>query len=342
MGLWSVPTKIMLAGEYGVLSPGGQALGLAVTPRLRVATVPTPGVTVLRFESSPGEAAREFVPDAAHGVPLEELDPGDRLAAAVWSAAMEAGPPLAPMVVDLRWEDDPDDWMPVGTSAAAAVGLALAITDGDAEAAAPVAWAGHARAQGGGSGYDVATCLTGAAARFRAAPRPPAPTPGVGPLPQVEPVRLVPGLRIVEAFTGQRAPTRDLLARLAARRMAPETAAAIEAALAAHVRSSAGLVAALVGESFGPVAEAVDAASASLRALDDRLDGMIFTDEIRTLLEIAHRAGVPARVSGAGGGDGVVAFARTDWLASRLRMRWIQAGFAARVAVPAPWPMGAE
>jgi phosphomevalonate kinase len=338
MGLWSVPTKIMLAGEYGVLAPGGRALAMAVTPRLRVATAPTPGVTVLRIEPSPGAPAVEFVPDAVGSTPRADLAPAERLPAAMWAVAGAAGLTPAPMVVHLSWEKEPDDWTPVGTSAAAAVGLALAITDGDAGAALPLALAGHAKAQGGGSGYDVATCLTGRATVFQAAARQPVAGPGEETGARTERVALVPGLRIVEAFTGHRAPTRELLVRLDAARAA--TPQVLADALADHGRTSAALVAALTGTSFEALTGAVDDASASLEALDACLDGGVLTGEIRTLIEIARRAGVPARVSGAGGGDGVVAFARTEWMASRLRMRWIQAGFAARVVAPARGPVG--
>jgi len=332
MGHWSVPTKIMLAGEYGVLNPGGRALALAVTPVLEVATVPTPGVTVIRLQAGPGDEPRDIVPDALDTTAPDALEPRDRLPAAVWTVAAEAGLTPDPMVVDLRWEADPIDWTPVGTSAAAAVGLALALTDGDHDAALRLAWAGHARAQGGGSGYDVAACLTGGAVVFRAGETP-VPTRLQAPQwPVVERVSLSPGLRVVEAYSGRRARTRDLLARLTAARA--ESPVDMEAALAAHQDSSAALLDALTGGSPDAISDATDATAETLRALDARLGGVILTDEIRTLVDIARVAGVPARVSGAGGGDGVVAFARTEWLASRLRMRWIQAGFAARFVEP--------
>ncbi|MFH1532796.1 MAG: hypothetical protein ABIK09_18900 [Pseudomonadota bacterium] len=338
MGLWTVPTKVMLAGEYGVLAPGGRALALAVTPSLQVAAVPTPGVTVLRIQAAPGAAPREILPEAIASTPIDALHPSDHLPVSVWAVAREVGLASWPMVVDLRWRSDPDDWTPVGTSAAVAVGLALALTAGDADAALRLAWAGHARAQGGGSGYDVAACLLGGVVAFRAADSPlPRAAGGEEGWPSAEEARLAPGLHVVEAFTGRRAETRALLARLETARSEDP---GVTLALAAHGDASAALIGALIGATDEPVTAAVDAAGATLAILDERLGGAILTDEIRTLVDVARRAGVPARVSGAGGGDGVVGFARSDWLASRLRMRWIQAGFAARVLEPAAGPMG--
>jgi len=337
MGLWTVPTKVMLAGEYGVLAPGGRALALAVTPNLQVAAVPTPGVTVLRFEAAPGEAPREILPGTITSTSLVTVPPEDRLPVAVWLAAVEAGLAPEPMVVDLGWRPDPDDWTPVGTSAAMAAGLALALTAGDRGAALRLAWAGHARAQGGGSGYDVATCILGGVVAFRAGDSPLPCVTGEEGWPRAEEAQLVPGLHVVEAFTGRRAGTRDLLARL---EVARGDDPGVVPALAAHRDASAALIAALVGETHEPVSAAVETTADTLRALDERLGGAILIEEIRTLVDVARRADVPARVSGAGGGDGVVGFARTDWLASRLRMRWIQAGFAARIIEPAAGPTG--
>ena len=337
MGLWAIPTKAMLAGEYGVLAPKGRALALAVTPSLRVASAPTPGVNVVRLEAAPGTGTWEFLPETvAAGAPLDALPPQNRLPAAIWATAQEAGLPTGPMVIDLSWTDS-EGWSPVGTSAGIAVGLSLALADGDRSVATRLAWAGHARAQGGGSGYDVATSIYGGAVKFLGADGPLAQSVGEMGWPRAEAVKLAPGLRIVEASTGRRAATRELLAGLeTARRRDP----GVDLALAAHREASESLIQALTGETLEPVPAAVDGAAATLEDLDGLLGGAILTDEARTLVDIARRAGVPARVSGAGGGDNVVAFARTEWLASRLRMRWIQAGFAARILEPAPGPFG--
>ena len=341
MRAWSVPTKVMLAGEYGVLAPGGRALALATTPRLSVTAVPTPGISVVRLEAAPGHPAREIVPDVVAAEPLPDLEPGDRLTAAVWATAVDAGVTRDAMVVDLRWDGsgDVDGWTPVGTSAAVAVGLALALTGGQRGAALRLAWAGHSRAQGGGSGYDIAACLVGGAVTFTSGAGALPTSMGEGPWPSAEAARLVPGLRIVEASTGKRAPTRDILARLEAARVRDPDG--ITNALAAHRDTSSGLVSALTGDDLGRVAASVEATAVTLEDLDARLGGVILADEIRTLVDVAAHAGVPARPSGAGGGDGVVAFAATDWLASRLRMRWIQAGVPARVLEPAPGPLEA-
>ena len=333
MGLWTVPTKVMLAGEYGVLAPGGSALALATAPLLRVAAVPTPGVTVLRMAAAPGAPVRALLPEEMAVNPAA-APPEDRLPAALWSVALEGGASPEPMVIDLRWDEDPDGWDPVGTSAAVAVGLALVLTSGDREAALRLAWTGHARAQGGGSGYDVAACLTGGAVRFHAGSEPLSGDLETGAWPRVEAVQLPRGLRVVEASTGHRAPTRDLLARLEAARA--DDPQGIAAALAAHRDTSASLAEALVDDSGASLQGAAEAAAVTLDRLDALLGHVILTEEIRTLVDVARRAGVPARVSGAGGGDGVVGFARSEWLASRLRMRWIQAGFAARGLEPAP------
>ncbi|MBM4370841.1 MAG: hypothetical protein FJ098_04260, partial [Deltaproteobacteria bacterium] len=108
----------MLAGEHAVLTPRGRALAVATGPRLIATAVPSPGVTVLRVQARPGAAVRELMPELQNRIPAPEWAPEDHLPLAVWDAATCAVLPRSPRVVDLRWEDDPDGWRPVGTSAA--------------------------------------------------------------------------------------------------------------------------------------------------------------------------------------------------------------------------------
>ena len=82
----------------------------------------------------------------------------------------------------------------------------------------------------------------------------------------------------------------------------------------------------------GGVEPLVVRANETLQALDRAGSIGILTPEIDALLAVARGVGVPARVSGAGGGDGVVGLAATARDAERLARAWTDSGFAAHRA----------
>ena len=60
----------------------------------------------------------------------------------------------------------------------------------------------------------------------------------------------------------------------------------------------------------------------------DELRGLgIVTPEIARMIDLAGSCGAAAKVSGAGGGDSVIAFARGDAAIDRVRERWRAEGF---------------
>lgn len=304
------PGKLMIAGEYSVLAPGGEALAVAVEGGVALDAEPAPAWELVRADS--GAAWRP-------GAPV----PGDlRFAAAAFEEVRaHLGDPGAPHRLVLRpagahgtGEAKPG----IGGSASATAVTAAAVLT-LATGVAPVnpllldvALRAHRRAQDGeGSGYDVATVVYGGLVHWRHGEATRLPWPD--------------GLHLLAGYSGTSARTTSFLAKVEALRAAdPARLADDFGALAAPVRA---LVDAF--RTAAPAA-ALDAARACHRALaawDAAHRLGIVTPAIAQLCAAAERAGAAAKVSGAGGGDSVIAFAGAAAVLEAVSRAWTSAGF---------------
>jgi len=170
---------------------------------------------------------------------------------------------------------------------------------------------GHRRAQGGGSGADVATSVFGGTLRFADG--------------DASPISLPEWLRIGFVDAGAPASTSSFV------RMVREAAVTdpdpYALAMADLKGASADFLAALGGdrpsESFALLRAAVERHNRGLRALQKLSGAPILTPTIERIIVVAAEMGLAAKPSGAGGGDLVVVFSRSqaalDVLDDRLR-----------------------
>lgn len=293
----------MIAGEYSVLGPGGQALAMAVEPRLAVDA--TPGE---RWELSRGDGSAHW--SAGEAVPAEL-----RFMHAAVEVLRSEIADLGPQRLVSRGPDGTGtgDRKPgVGGSASATVAtvgaiLAAAGEDLDPARVTRLALQAHAAAQGGrGSGYDVATIAHGGLVHWRPARR----------------LAWPPGLRVLAGYTGRSASTTGLLKRLEGREQAdPEREARRLIALGAPVGRLA--------QAFesGVVEAVLDAVGACQRALEEWDEIGVITPAVADMVDLARAAGAVGRVSGAGGGDSVLAFAPDRVALDRVRAAWSERGY---------------
>lgn len=303
------PGKLMFAGEYSVLRPGGVALAAAVDAPLTVRVV---------------EADRDRVSSEALGLARAEPSDDPRLGfvAAALAAARQVAP-VPPLSVDVSGTagqiDGRGSKLGFGSSASVTVAtVAAALTAAghelDLGALYRLAALAHARAQGrAGSAYDVATQVWGGVVVYR----PPLPhrwgVPTTGslaewlaePWPELEAHRLPwpEGLFLSACWVGRGASTRGMMARAAVG--ATDAADRLEA-----MRLRAKDV--IRGWELGSVVQilrALDAAEDAFRAWDRVTGTGAVTPEVRRAVDIARAAGLAGRTSGAGGGDCVLAFA---------------------------------
>jgi len=211
----------------------------------------------------------------------------------------------------------------------------------------------HVLVQGGGSGYDVNTLgLGGVVLSPAAGTSRPESRPGL------------PGIWLVCAQASAKVPTTSHLARFDKASSKPE----FRRALSRHVRASNALVRTLweaagtadrlnpsrpcsgdkppsisrtgeaelpsPGPDFALLARRIEAAERTLRKLSNVGRLGVFTPEVRSMLALSRRAGIPARVSGGGGGDAVVAFAPGKEPAERLSSAFSACGWPATVLAP--------
>jgi phosphomevalonate kinase len=312
------PGKLMIAGEYAVLGPSGEALAVAVQAGVTLDAFPASVWELARAED--GTTWRE--PDGSAAVP-EAL----RFAHAAWTtarAALAAGDATPPPPHRLVTRPDGDagtgDRKPgVGGSASATAAVTAALfglagRDVPAERAAILAAAlrAHRAAQGGeGSGYDVATVVHGGLVHWRRGAAAALPWPD--------------GLHVLAGYSGRSARTVGFLQRVESLRAADAARLAAELdALAAPVRA---LLAAFGAASVPAVLQSVRDCHDALAAWD-RAHGLgIVTAEIAQLRALAAAEGAAAKVSGAGGGDSVLAFAADPSVLDATARAWRDAGF---------------
>ena len=318
MPTFEAPGKLMLAGEYSVLDPGGVAVAVAVNP------------PALRAELTPAaawELARADLPTVwRQGDPVP-----DELAFvhAAWRACVpRLGGKLPPHRVAIHRVGSAGTGSAkpgVGGSAgattvtvAALFGLAGGGSDDELR---DLALEVHRRQQGGrGSGYDIATIVHGGLVCWE---------------PETRRARRVcwpDDLLLVAGYSGNSASTPAFLSKVAKlKHDNPDRYRRDMEALAAPVRRLAR--AALDGDSAA-LLEAVAPCHRALAAWARRHRLGVVTDELTCLVELAGEAGAAAKVSGAGGGDSAVALCRDPDQAEAVRTLWQRAGFSALDVAP--------
>jgi phosphomevalonate kinase len=300
----------MIAGEYSVLRPGGVALALAVRPGIELEVSPASALRLERADTGESWAPGQAVPAGLTFV----------------HAALLSVPRLPPLRLCL-WtpaEVGSGDAKPgFGGSASATVG-ALGVAweavehPGSLDAFIAAAHDVHRTLQGGrGSGYDVATIAHGGATLWRVLE-----TDATGVRSgRAEAVQLAPKMRFMAGYAGRSASTTRLVTRVA-ERLGAGLGAALDA-LGAPVPS---LVSALESGDRAGLVEANLACRKALGAFDALVGGGLVTPELAALLAEADRLGVPCKVSGAGGGDSVVAFDSDPERLDALAAVWTAAG----------------
>lgn len=316
---FNAPGKLMLAGEYSVLGPGGVALALAVAPGIDAAVEPA-ARWELRRQGSPvrwleGEAPVPGPLAYAHGA---------------LQAALRRLGPLAPHRIETRLPtalgQDPVRKPGVGGSASATAVVAAAVhalgPGLQPGAVLETALEAHRAVQGGGSGYDVATVVHGGLAcwdRERAT---------------LEPLPWPAALGFIAGYSGRSARTRRQLARL--EQVRARFVDSITAELAALDREVRGLVAALRRGDPDEIVERVRGSHRALVRWDRRRGLGILTPAVEQMIQIAEERGAAAKVSGAGAGDSVIALGAPDSLGA-VATAWRVAGFEPLPVTLAEW-----
>jgi mevalonate kinase len=298
----------MLAGEYSVLAPGGEALALAVEAGVEARATPAE-----RWEIQWPERDQRW----------REGDPWNaelRFALAALQQARRAGdgrPPLSIVTRTLGGAGTGRRKPGVGGSASATAAVAAAVLGEPLEHTALLrhALAAHLQAQGGhGSGYDVATAVFGGLVRWR---------PGEAGQGQAARVSWPNGLYLLFGYSGASASTSGLLGRLKRRRRdAPGAHPAAE--LVAPTRR---LIEAFAAGQPDAILQRVRASHEAFSAWDRRLRMGAVTDQIAQMARLAQQCGAAVKVSGAGGGDSVLALASHPARLARLERAWRAAGF---------------
>jgi phosphomevalonate kinase len=305
----SAPGKLFLTGEYAVLH-GAPALVAAVDRRADVHLEPA----VDRDAVASVAEGQEFATRARAG-DLPGGDAGAVLAALRSARARRACAPWATVTVDSRAFLRGTAKLGLGRSAAALVATTAAclatagpVDDGDVLASALAANAMFQ--EGRGSGGDVAAAVRGGVVDVRRQRD----------RVLVVPRRLPAPLELVVGWTGTPAATVPLLRRF-------EQALATRPDGLDDLRRAAERAAeAVVGGDAAGLGAAVDESAALLARLGAALGLPIVTPALARLVEIARRLGVPAKPSGAGGGDCGIALAASAAEAAAVRDAWRAAG----------------
>jgi len=323
---FDLPGKCMFAGEYAVLRGGGVAVACAIKgvgharvmrdERAVSVRVSAYGNTDFRVTRS----LFDIEPDTLPGL-LRFAWAGARIAA--------TGLDLAEMPFHLALRLDRDasgKKVGLGGSAVAtlagvkAVALAAQVSLLD-PAAAELAHVAHRACQHGhGSGYDVATIVRRGVVRFDQSD-PPHSAPLLA---RAQTLPWPRGLHAVLAFSGESRNTGDAITRIQAD----------ERALGAIDEAARAVAEALESEEPDAFLAAIEAAEVALERADGRLGLGLTTGLVGQRLAEIREAGCTGRVSGAGGGDSVLAFAATREPLEQLCETWRRAGVRVVARLP--------
>jgi phosphomevalonate kinase len=313
------PGKLMLAGEYAVLGPAGEALAVAVAPCLKARAEPGEQWSLVRTDRGIAWEDGEAVPSElvfAHAA-LQTVR--DACADAMVPHRISTHAPAVTTDSTKRG---------LGSSASAAVAVTAALCAAtsatlDKRRVLDLALKAHRFAQGGlGSGYDVATITMGGLVHWR-----PARVAGesVGGH-EAETIDWPRGLHMIAGYTGQSASTPNFLERLQA--IASEDATELTHELMALGRPVSGLIQAFRLGALDEVLAGIEACHHALVAWDLARSLGVMTPAIEAMVCGAQLVGASAKVSGAGGGDSVVAFAKDPAVLEALAAAWTAEGFA--------------
>jgi phosphomevalonate kinase len=303
-----LPSKVMLAGEYSVLSPGGEALALGTGNGFIVTCRPTdrPRISLPDLEL---HQRLPYTPDMSTPSALSFV------AAILTSLSSHTGRQWPCFHLEIRRHQEA---LNVGASASLVVGTALAVNRWcDLQLPVPILGRlcseAHRRVQGTGSGYDVMTILAGGLVRFKSQTAS-----------YFQRSKLKTG-EVVAAFCGQIADTRTQVERfLLWRRSSPDAGSLMQA----HEVNSQQLITDLWEHGVTLQTGAlVSATEETLRRIADSGGLELFTPEIEHLLALSRTNGIPARISGAGGGDIVIGLCDDPARARALRTVWSSAGY---------------
>jgi len=312
------PGKLFVLGEYAVLD-GCPAVVAAVDRFIEVTLAWTSGGGVTQITSGP-QAAR-----FATAASPQETGPLRFVIAALRSALARC-PELAnqTLTIDIVSHLAGHDGAKVGLGSSAAVtaGVTAAlfaaagrcITErGCRDRLFATALEAHRRVQGeAGSGADVAACIHGGLILFQ-------PRDGLA---EISPLTLPAGTRLLAAWTGESASTPELVKyyRACGNGHSGHRATFVEASRTVIDE----FVAALAQRSLSP--SAVLRNGVLLERLAAELSLPLLTGRLQQLVEIARVHGAAAKISGAGGGDCGIAFARDQAQAEEVRAAWSAAG----------------
>ena len=325
------PGKLFVAGEYGIVEPGQDAVLVAVDRRLTFTARPAPQPQELPGRGWAYVAAARGVMDAlarAHGRPR---------------------PPFTVRTLSDLEDADLDGHGPrkYGLGSSAAV-TAAAVTALDAwhglgltrEEQLRAALLATLRVNPRASGADVATCLVGGWTAYSSPDRAwVRERVGEGTVDAAgadadRVAALVatswPGLRaralptpsfeVAVGWSGRPASTVSLVAAVRANGRLPEWFTT------ASTRCAGDLAAAVERDDHSAASDAVRATRANLLALSDAVGVPIETPVLTALVEAADDLGLAAKSSGAGGGDCGVALVRTPGERAALEDAWRGAG----------------
>ena len=308
----------MLAGEYAVLGPSGEALAVAVSPCLEARAEPSGQWSLVRSDLGTTWVEGEAVPS--------ELAFAHAALQTVRDACADA---MAPHRISTHAPAVTTDSTKRGLGSSASVAVAVtaalcAATSGTLEKSQvlDLALKAHRSAQGGlGSGYDVATITMGGLVHWRPARVAGASAGGH----EAETIDWPKDLHMIAGYTGQSASTPRFLDRLQA--IATDEATALTHELMALGRPVAHLIQAFRQGALDEVLAGIEACHQALAAWDLARSLGVMTPAIEAMVRGAQSVGAGAKVSGAGGGDSVVAFAKDPAVLEALAAAWTAEGF---------------
>ncbi|HEY9898175.1 MAG TPA: phosphomevalonate kinase [Pantanalinema sp.] len=344
----SAPGKLVLAGEYAVLSPGEPAVVVAVDARITVRVRPA-GAYSFSSESL-GLTDLPVRYEDERWVP--ETGPAPRVAFAATAVNVvlgylrDRGLDVSPFSLEIEGALESTGGAKYGFGSSAAVSVALVGgllaafgLEPDAAQVFKLAALAHHEAQGSGSGLDVAAASYGGAIRYvafdpdwlnerRAAGDTVAQlVDGAWPLLGIEPLGWPDDLALGIGWTGVPASTSALIKEVAGARSGRSPGYA--RFLIQSRQATNALAAALRDRDAQGAVRALFAAREAIRVLQEASGVSIETPALSAFAEASEAAGGAGKSSGAGGGDcGVALFAGSQGLV-RARAAWERSGLEA-------------